>query len=187
MDGSRCVLMLWYVAQAELEELDTAKDNTLEPVRDDSRADIQVRYVPVYWLLHREVAHFPLYCSFTWQRCVLVNYMLLCVDLTWSEHGTCSTLQNMCPYINIIVTWLTVKVVLCKRTVCRIVWNKSTNIVATRGHIWLELCGTISSVGVTVYCTVHCQGCTTLLIAAVYWPYSRIICLIVMKLRVVSI
>jgi hypothetical protein len=56
MDGSRCVLMLWCVAQAELEELDTAKDNALEPVQDDSRADIQVRYVPVNWLLHIQVA-----------------------------------------------------------------------------------------------------------------------------------
>jgi hypothetical protein len=81
--------------QAELEELETTKDNTPECVQDDSRADIQVRYVPVNWLLYREVAQFPLYCSFTWQHCALVNYMLLCVDLTWSQHGTCRTLQNM--------------------------------------------------------------------------------------------
>ena len=63
--------------------------------------------------------------------------MLLCVDVTWSQHGTCSTLQTMCHKIN-IVTWLTVKVVPCKRTVYRILWKKSSNIVATRGHIFFR-------------------------------------------------
>jgi hypothetical protein len=108
------VVICW---QAELEGLETTKDNTLECVQDDSRADIQVRYVPVNWLLYREVAQFPLYCSFTWQHCALVNYMLLCVDLTWSQHGTGITLQNMCHNINIIVTQVTVTVARCTRTV----------------------------------------------------------------------
>lgn len=39
----------------------------------------------------QRVAQLPLYCSFTWKHCALVNYMLLCLDLTWSQHGTCST------------------------------------------------------------------------------------------------
>lgn len=107
------VVIRW---QAELEEFETTKDNRLECVQDDSRADIQVRYVPVN-LLYREVAQFPLYCSFTWQHCALVNYMLLCVDLTWSQHGTGITLQNMCHNINIIVTRVTVTAVRCTRTV----------------------------------------------------------------------
>jgi len=58
------------------------------------------------------------------------------------------------------------------------VWNNKTNIVV----IWLQLCGTISSVWITVCCTVYCQGWTTLLIAGVYWPCIWIICLIVMEI-----